>query len=293
MMLLQSVVAFAPSHGTRSKSVRLSAVNDDLPDILKAYSKKAAVKAIDMPLKVDSPLSIAAPAPVVMDTPVPDVSVVDAGAVQFTFVDDFLKTAKEGYQARSALIVESPPTADQVPTLTDYVRRGFNSHPSVAHAGDIPVGKVKPLAVYVKDVVHGAPIYDGTHVVDAAANAKEKIALMASNTYSMLHLGSPSDMNMPNLPTDLPEGAAGWTVAAVAVIFAAGQRGSGASDAKQHFEEFAQKESLAVKELAEQVVSFRSRLVGPVSSLCPDLNSFALLLVHTATYAGGNQETEH
>jgi hypothetical protein len=268
MMLLDPVVTFSPSYGTQSKSVQLSAVNDDLPDIVKAYGKKAIKKAIDINIVADSPPSIAAPATIVIDTPVPDVSVVDAGEVKFTFVDDFLKTAEKGYQARSALVVESSPTTDQVPTLSNYIKNGFNSHPSVAHAGDIPeAGKVKPLANYVTDLAHGAPVYDETHV-SAMVNAKTKIALMASNTYNMFgHLGSPSDVNMPNLniPTDLPEGAAGWTIAAVAVVLAAGKRSSGESEAQQHFEEFAKKESLAVKELAEQVVSFPSRLVGPVS----------------------------
>jgi hypothetical protein len=286
VLLAQSVSTFVPSADVSRRTFGLFATSNDVPDIVKAYRKVKPPTQDFKDLSVSTP-KVVDPVRVVPDTQtitaVPDVTVtvhdvtssvpsvpdvpapeaVTGGtAIKMDFVNDFLQSAKESYHdSVDNFPLALPEAPNDVPTLAQWMKdHDYVLHKStITETTPLPVGKTPTLGEYFAQRVAGGlegHVYDGTQ--STLTDVKEKIGLLFSNTYVLFGgKGSASSVS-PHIPSlgELPEGAAGWSVAAFALVLAAGQRNAGVSDVRSQMESMVEKEAMAVSELAEHVVSF-------------------------------------
>lgn len=300
-LILQSTLAAfntVNSAISNKKLFVLYAAEDDLPDIVKAYSKAstatstAATSAVasNPPTPTIDPSAVSAVA--VTDISAPPVQadaatsidamfdgisgsalkgqLAESAGIKLDAVNDFLKTAQTQYQDRISTLVESPRLPGNVPSLGESVGKIFSASRIQITPPEFPPlaeGKVPTLAGYIQRKVVHAPLPHDAAAGESIANMKAKFALLVANTYALLGKEAPDmsafSLTVPeiqklSLQGDVPDGSIGWAFAAVAILVAAGQRRAGIADARLSMDDFVSKESLAVKELAEQMVRTES-----------------------------------
>lgn len=166
------------------------------------------------------------------------------------YVDNFLKSAKDKYATTAASVVESPRDPGTVPTLADFVKGGFQKS-TVTETTAIGQGKVPTLAGYIQSAASGkvpSAVSEGQSLSESQLEvAKAKFGLLLDNTIGLFGGGEETKKEISGLISKTASGmgapdgldpnilsekyVVGWGIAIVAILFAAGARRAGESDA--------------------------------------------------------------
>mmetsp|Transcript_103163 Transcript_103163/g.154624 ORF Transcript_103163/g.154624 Transcript_103163/m.154624 type:complete len:556 (-) Transcript_103163:577-2244(-) len=284
LLLAQTTDAFQPSGllSALPKPSRLNAAEDDLPDIVKAYKKAQPPPSppsvtLEIPPSDPAPIvgstttnipppvveSVAPTAPTIPDIPTtpatnslfPDMSSStpeSATKPMMVYVDEFIKQAQANYASRASSVVDSPRDPGSVPTLADFFKGGIQKS-TMTETMSVPDSKVPTLIDYLRSAPNLGAQEGVPTMRDNMDTASANLQLLVQNIYNLFtqQQGVDLDFDTSGLPEELSEKyVVGWGIAITALIFAAGARRSGESDAKMALAEASEAGGiLASKEL--------------------------------------------